>query len=283
MTKPKEERDINLLHLYKTGRKYWKSILLAFMISVIAAGALSFMSKPVYRTKVTISIPYLNDSTWAHENAREKKNIPIINPYNVLSFIADLNALRQTASIQILAEKMKIPEQYARSIVFLRARNLTPFLEEVEITMDIYDMSTANEIIDHVVMSLNEEKSFHEQIITQKEILQEGLNYAQAHLRSIEELNRIMPGRIEHGDISSIGFTPSQLVLDFIKLKKQMRDLEDNIRKVSTFRVVKDPIINSRPIRPKPFLTMTLAGLSAIMISVLIIALLAWWEKNKDA
>jgi uncharacterized protein involved in exopolysaccharide biosynthesis len=153
----------------------------------------------------------------------------------------------------------------------------------LQVTLESYDPSTLPALADGLVHFLNQNKFVEKRLSLRKQNLVDIRNEIVAKLGKIEKLGAIVSKQIKQGRLSSIGFDPLSVETDIIKLKQRLKDLEKEIALTKGFEISIEPVIPSRPIRPRKVRSVIVAGFVSLLVGFFLAFIKEWLDQQKRA
>jgi len=265
--------EIDLYELFLVLKKRFKLIAGIVISAVLITGVISFLSPPVYRSSFIIRMFSKN----------ENRMNPIISTGEVEKLISELDLLRKEKQLNELSKRLNIKDEQIKKAVKFYAKTPSDDKDLVEITLDIYDRGLIPDLRNGIIQYLNQNPYVNERITTWKDNLLQQKAEIQKKIQEIDGFKNFLISQIKNDRAKYLGFNPLQLDEEVIKLKKELRDLEDTIKLLRGFEVTIEPEIPQMPIRPKKALNIAMAGLVSLFLGISLTFLIEWIDSKKHS
>ncbi len=255
--------ETNLYDLWKSIMKRRRLIIWIFIISIISGGIVSLLMPKVYRGEVSVRVqPKDLNSTPAKELISTRELFGIIGSFDrekiETIFPNDFDSIKEVSIIQIpgSTDKFKI---------------------DVELTQT----ASFHEVINTFVRYLNNIPLIAKAVDQSREQLTKRLEEIDVVMaKSQEDAERFQKMMVKE-KLNPIGFNPVQFNRMLSDLEVEKITVKQWIKNLTGFEIVTNPIIFQKPVRPRPLLYLTIAGILGLISGLFIALFLSFLEKVK--
>ncbi len=248
-------------------------ILAVFLGAIIAAGVFSYTSPKIYRVDTVLEIGYV-----------ERERIKVFE-----APIQIVEKLRLDVHKELIKARLGIPEEKYPRIKSENPRGTDLLKIEAESTEPKLAKMALQEINSLILLD------HQEQVKDRKELLKNDTERLRIRIISLEEEKKILNSQVEIlKKVPPEEQTPaSQFTLFAIeeKLEVGKREIEDLYLKINSHkrllddiqptRIAKAPLIPQAPIKPRPALNMSIAGILGIFSGIFLAFFQEFLQKNK--
>lgn len=273
------EDEIDLMGYVKVLLKRKRLILGIFLGMTILAGVLSFLLPKVYKIDTSLEVGRIEQEV-------------VEPPWQVVQKIES-----DVYGIQI-REKLGIPERKYPKIKVENPVDTRLAYQPVGTSLVIIKIESSKtqqaknilNKIDNLVLEEHQEK-----IEAKKELLEKDIERLTAKITSSEEEKKNLEAKVEAlQKVLPYQETPgSQFALFDTKekLETKKREIEDlylqvnslkrSLEDIQQTKIVKNPTVSEKPVRPKLLLNIVIAAIFGLFTGVFLAFGKEWWEKNK--
>jgi capsular polysaccharide biosynthesis protein len=269
-----EDDEISLYDIFLVLKRRAILILSIFLITLLAAGTISFVMTPVYRSSFIIKGPVTSYSNYPQAF--------VISPEESGKLIKALDKAVADKRITELSNFLKISANNANKIVSFEA--ILPVDDTknyIETVINIEDPTLIVSIKDGIMGYLNQNKYVSERINLTRKSLMRRKKAMQAKINEIDDFKNILTEQIKSGKRNNLGFNPMLMESDVMNLRQELNDIEDRIQLLKGFEVVVEPFIPTNPVKPKKILNMAVAGIISLFLGVLIAFFMESLDKSR--
>ena len=258
------EDETNLYDLWKNIMKRKKLIFWIFITSLVSAGILSFMMPRVYRGEVAVRIqPKDLSSTPPRELISTRELFGIIGGFDrekiQAIFPNDSGSIKEVSIIQIPGSTDKF-----------------------KINVELTKKASFHEVINTFVLYLNNIPLIAKAVEQSREQLTKKLEEIDVVMsKSQEDAERFQKMMVKE-KLNPIGFNPVQFNRMRSDLEVEKIAVKQLIKNLTGFEIVTNPILFQRPVRPRPMLYFTIAGICGIFGGLFVALFMNFLEKVKE-
>jgi LPS O-antigen subunit length determinant protein (WzzB/FepE family) len=269
-----EDDEIDLYDIFLVLKKRSRFILSVFLITVLAAGIVSFIMTPVYNSSFIIKGPVIFFAN--------NRTAPLISTEEQGKLIDELNNAVKEGMIAHIADLLKISADNAMKIRLLYTKiPKDSWKNYIEIVMEIEDPTIIVSIKDGINGYLNRNEYVSErQNLTRSNLIRRKKEI-QKKINEIDEFKNILTAQIKQGKRENLGFNPMVMERDVINLRQELNDIEDKIQLVKGFEIMVEPFIPEKPAKPRKILNIAAAGIISLFFGVLLVFFMEWKEKSR--
>ena len=150
--------------------------------------------------------------------------------------------------------------------------------------MEIFNPKDTN-IVEIKIISKNPDKAKEALKNINKEILSDHNKKIDFHKKLLEKQKEEIDRNIKDlkKDISSLIFKNQQIVLLQLRVYQLQEKKDDLERKIESFRptkIIKEPTISPKPLKPRPAFNIIIAGALGAFLGIIFVFLDEWWKKT---
>jgi uncharacterized protein involved in exopolysaccharide biosynthesis len=261
---PCEEDEIDLKELIKTVLKYKKFIVIFTLIITLTAAIYSFLKTPIYETQANIQVGYLYNS-----NSKNNPKIYILDPQAVKIFIkTNFNN----------SDNKNLPQI---EINFLKGTNDV-------LNLKIYTHSNKEgfNYLNKILLAVNNKENkklniYIKNIQSQILILKNYINDLKKQNQSLKkQLTKTHNPDIYKAILNKI----SQNKKEIVSAKLKIANLQNQISPVNITKtqIIGKIIQHDHPIKPKKKLTITVAFITGLILSIFLVFFIEFIKSFKE-
>ena len=277
------DRDYNEIDLYEylmVLRKRWPTVVGILVFALTAAGAVSLLLPKVYRVKAAVMPPILGIS--------DSRPLYAVSPEDLAALIRE-----GTFDAEVI-RKLKLKEQELRIKATVKRNGSTVILSYDTANPDLgvkvlkglivsisqrYDevVSKWRETIDQQIASFKDEEVALENRLTELQQLRQKLPKALSGNPSKSESlqNMLLLGSIYDSQIT-------EMMNRLENLRWKMINLQARRSQLRGLWVVSPPSLSPLPVKPRPLLNLSVAGVLGLFVGVLVAFLLEGVKRHRE-
>ncbi len=256
------ENGINLDDLWKSIIKRKRLIFWLFIISIISTGIISFAMPKIYQGEVAVRIQPKDSSSTTKELISTKELYGIIGNFDrekIQTIFPQYSDSVQNVSI------IQIPGSTDKFKIIIELRKPNDFQEAVKIFV---------QYLNNIPLMARAVEQSREQLTKRLEEIDVVM------LKSQEDAERFQNMMVKE-KLNPIGFNPVQFNRMRSDLEVEKVILKQQIKNLTGFEIVTDPILFQKPVRPRPMLYLTVAGILGLFGGLCIALFMNFLEKVK--
>jgi len=295
--KYQSDEEIDLMDYVKIVLKRKLFILAIFLLALLAAGLFSFLSPQVYQINTVLEIGGANDQLVENPDQlmgriegdvygaiiRSKLNIseaeyPTIkahNPENTNLVSRSIESSKTKQTKQILEEANKLIIADHQNKLELEKELLKKKITTAEANISVAESDIAR--VERKISSLEEEKN---NLGAKVVALEAVLVYQQDPGTQFALFDAKEKLEAKKQEIENRYLEINSLELQINDLASEIDSLESKIQDIRPTKVIKQPTISERPIRPKPLFNMAVAGILGLFVGIILAFCGEWWQRS---
>ncbi|WP_456401543.1 Wzz/FepE/Etk N-terminal domain-containing protein [Persephonella sp.] len=259
-----EEDELDLYEILSVFSKYKYLIFISVVLFLIIGFGYLFLAKPVYRTETVIKIP--SDLVSKNESVGLIKNIDNLLNEKRFTEVSDLLGISVDTS-----EKLKS----------ISGSGLKSDKELIKINIYVYDPSVINLVSKGILRYLNSNNFVKERIDLKKEELIFLLKETNLRLKEIESIRSSIIEKLKNGELSNLGFNPTEIDSVILNLKGRKINLENQIRLLRGHEIAVEPLIPKEPYKPNKNLVILVSIFIGFFVGVTLSFIIHWYKTSK--
>ncbi len=243
------EDEIDLRELLATIKDGWKILVATISMAILMAGAYLYITPPTYSESLLIRMPIAGNAT------------------------SNINNIAQT----LLAEKQKESGFYTFELSKTQPSNMLSVNVLVNNPADFIKAQT------DLLVFLNENKSIKPllqkaEADTRKLIAQIDTEYAKNL-----QIKDIVKSQVLSSKSATVGFNPLSMDTVLLDITEKKSAYETALANIGVFELVTPPITPTKPIKPKPALTMSVSIVTGVILGMFLVFVVQFFRGAKDA
>ena len=264
-----DENEISLYDLWKNILRRKKIIFWIFFISIISAGIASLVMPNIYRGEVGVRIqPKELISAEVDVRIQPKE---LISARELFEIVGKLNRER----IETI-----FPQNFD-SIKSVKLAQIPGSTDKFKVIIELSQRSYFEEAIKIFMKYLNDIPLIARAVEESREILRKRLEEIDVVMsKSQEDAERFQKMMVKE-KLNPVGFNPVHFNRMRSDLEVEKIILKQSIKNLTGIEIVTSPLIYQTPVRPRPILYVTIAGIMGVIIGAFIALFLNYRENPK--
>lgn len=238
-----------------------KMILIAFLcLSLLGAALFAFTSPKIYRLEAHMKL-------YLPKDAATVKELPTAK--DLATIIGTIDA----------EKKAMIFSKTAEEITDFKIVEMKGATDKFKIVIEARSHEILPEALDEAVKhieSMNMIKSNEEKIT--RELDQKIKELRDTYTKSAQ-INKAIEKSLHTSNVSSFGFSPIDAHQRVLEMKIGLHRLEQERHKYKLLQPLDDPFVSKSPVKPRKALILTLACLGSLMIGLLVVFVMEYFER----
>jgi uncharacterized protein involved in exopolysaccharide biosynthesis len=234
-----------------------------FFAALIGSAVVSFLMEKLYKVEVSMR---LNQAILVI-SLKER----LVSPRELVDILGKFDRDKIEAIFGKGAQVVKGVKAYA----------LPAPTDKMKISLELTDPSRSQEVIKRFVEYVNQMPVMQKTFAESREQL----------IKRLDEIDRVIEKSREDAvrfekmiireKLNPIGFNPVQFNRMVSDLEVEKLALKQSLENLTGCEVTSQPMISTKPIRPRPLLYMTLAGIISLLFGIFLALFLSYWESLK--
>jgi len=259
-TQPSDDIDLyTALHII---RKRYAIVISVFVAFTAFIGILSFFITPLYRSSMSVRKP-LTDVRY---------------PIPLESVIARINELRKSSQISTLAKKLAVSEREAVALSSVTSRELRDGYTEITLTAEYPQLIP--KLGRGIVAALNSDAPLRESLKAQRNRLASMQQEINSTMQEYEQLRGSIrpPAQQATGERE---LHVARITIAVAELKAKSAEIDRGMRLLDGFEIAIEPMVPEKPFYPNHVLNIVVAGITSVILGVLLAFLKEWYDIGK--
>ncbi|WP_457643030.1 Wzz/FepE/Etk N-terminal domain-containing protein [Persephonella sp.] len=258
-----EEDEIDLYELWLVLKKRWKVIILSTSVLLFSAVAYIFTSKPIYESAFIVKVP-----------------APFVSNQDTINSLEAVKTFLEEKRLKELSNILETNERILKELFSLSANPIKKEKNRIKISIAVYSPEVITYLSKSILNYLNKNKYLKNRLEIEKSTILQTIKNIKSEIKDTENLKQAIIAKIKSNNYN-IGFNPLEIDESIIQLKEKLHTLDAKLKTLKGYEIVVEPVIPSKPTKPKKTLILAAATISGLFLGVFLAFFLEWIENAK--